>query len=67
MGTTWELKRNMLGIKGKKKKSFPHPLVAPTQNLKEKKSKHFECMLNLTIGCIKFLFPKLFVPILGLG
>jgi hypothetical protein len=34
---------------------------------KEKKSRHFECILSLTIGCMKFLFPKLFVTIFGLG
>jgi len=57
----------MLGTKEKRKKPFPHPPAAPTQNLKEKKSRHFECMLNLPIACIKFLFPKLFVTIFGLG
>jgi hypothetical protein len=31
--------------------------------LKRKKSTHFECMLNLPIACMKYLFPKLF----GLG
>jgi hypothetical protein len=39
----------------------------PPQNLKEKKSRHFECMLSLPIGCMKFLFPKLFVTIFGLA
>jgi hypothetical protein len=34
---------------------------------KEKKSRHFECILSPTIGCMKFLFPKLFVTIFGLG
>jgi hypothetical protein len=42
-------------------------LPPTTQNLKEKKSRHFECMLSLPIGCMKFLFPKLFVTIFGLG
>jgi hypothetical protein len=49
--------------KNEKKSSLPHP----TQNLKEKKSRHFECMLSLPIGCMKFLFPKLFVTIFDLG
>jgi hypothetical protein len=35
--------------------------------LKRKKSTQFECMLNLPIGCMKYLFPKLFVTIIGLG
>jgi hypothetical protein len=39
----------------------------PTQNLKEKKSRHFKCMLGLPIGCMKFLFQKLFITIFGLG
>ncbi len=56
MGTSWELKGNMLGTKEKRKKCFLHPPTASTQNLKEKKSRHFECMLSLPIGCIKFLF-----------
>jgi hypothetical protein len=30
-----------------------------------KKIKAFECMLSLPIGCMKFLFPKLFVTILA--
>jgi len=39
MGTSWKLKKNMLGTKEKRKKSFPPPLAASTQNLKEKKIK----------------------------
>jgi hypothetical protein len=54
MGTHWELERNMLGTKVKRKRS-------PTPKLKRKKSRHFECMLSLPIGCMKFLFSKLFV------
>jgi hypothetical protein len=49
--------------KGKMKNQQP----PPNQNLKEKKSWHFECMLSLPIGCMKFLFPKLLVTIFGLG
>jgi hypothetical protein len=45
-GTCWEQK--------KKEK------ISPTPKLKRKKSRHFECMLSLPIGCMKFLFPKLF-------
>jgi hypothetical protein len=45
----------MLGIK---ENNLP-----PTQNLKEKNQR----MLSLPIGCMKFLFPKLFVTIFGLG
>jgi hypothetical protein len=42
-------------------------LPPPTQNLNEKKSRHFECMLSSPIDCMKFLFPKLFITIFGLG
>jgi hypothetical protein len=56
-GTCWEQKKN-------EKKSLPSP---SPYNLKGKKSRHFECMPSLSIGCMKFLFPKLFITIFGLG
>jgi hypothetical protein len=43
---------------GRKTNNSPH---------KEKTKAHHECMLSLPISCMKFLFPKLFVTILGLG
>jgi len=49
-GTCWE----HVGNKGKMKK------IPPRQ---EKTRANHECMLSLPIGCMKFLFPKLFVPI----
>jgi len=54
------------GNQEKKKKILPPPPSTP-QNLKEKKSRHFECMLSLPIDCMKFGFSKLFVTIFGLG
>jgi hypothetical protein len=54
----------MLGTKEKRKKSSPFP---QTQNLKENKARHLKCMLSVPIGCMKFLFPKQFVTIFGLG
>jgi hypothetical protein len=58
----------MLGTNEKRKKILPLPYQALTQNLKEKKTRHFECMLSLPLGCMmKFLFPKLFLTIFGLG
>jgi hypothetical protein len=36
MGIRWELKRNMLGTKEKRKNLSPTPLAAPTQNLEGK-------------------------------
>ncbi len=68
MGIHWELERNILGTKGKMKKILPLPPFSPTQNLKgKKKSRHFEFMLSLPIGWMKFLFPKPLVTIFGLG
>jgi hypothetical protein len=55
--THWEQNKN---------EKNPPPLP-PTQNLKEKKSRHFVGMLSLPIGCMKFLIPKLFVTIFGPG
>jgi len=46
-GTHWE--------QGKNEKKNPQ---LPLQNLKEKKPRHFECMLSLLIGCMKFLCSK---------
>jgi len=66
MGTHWELEGNMLRTKEKWKKILPST-PPKTQNLKEKKSRHVECMLSLAIGCMKFLFPKLFITIFDLG
>jgi hypothetical protein len=54
-GTCWEQRKN------EKNPSSPHP------KLKNEKFRHFECMLSLPIGWMKFLFPKLFVPILNCG
>jgi hypothetical protein len=48
---------------GRKTKNNSHP----TSPQKEKTKAHHECMLSLPIGCMKFLFPKLFVTIFGLG
>jgi len=64
-GTNWELKGNMLGTKEKRKNPSPTPLAAPTQNLKEKKSRHFECMLSLPIGYIKLYFQNYSSPFLA--
>jgi hypothetical protein len=45
--THWEQER-------KKKK------IIPAQPPKGKNRAHHECMLSLPIGCMKFIFPKLF-------
>jgi hypothetical protein len=47
------------GTRGENKKSLSPYL------LKKKKTGQF--MLSLPIGCMKFLFPKLFITIFGLG
>jgi hypothetical protein len=59
MGTHWE----HIGNKRKMKKIPPPNLP----KLQREKKNTFECMLSLPIGCMKFLFPKLFVTIFGLG
>jgi hypothetical protein len=64
MGTHLELEENMLRTKEKWKKTSP---TLPNPKLKEKRPRHFECMLSRPIASMKFLFPKLFVTILGLG
>jgi len=64
-GTTWgtlrELDENKLRTRweqGKKaKKKLPQ----------DEKRAHHECMLSLPIGCVKFLYPKLFVTIFNLA
>ncbi len=56
-GAHWEPDGNTLGPR--RGTRWEHP----TQNSKEKKTRFFECMLSLPIGCMKFLFPKLLVNI----
>jgi hypothetical protein len=51
-----------LGEKDKKNKKIP----SPTSRRRRKKNwTSHECMLSLLIGCMKPLFPKLFVTIFG--
>jgi hypothetical protein len=47
------------------KQKFNYPRGPPPPE-KEKTRANHECMLSHPIGCIKFLFPKLFVTIFGL-
>jgi hypothetical protein len=49
----------------KQKVTPPSPCPPPPK--KEKTRANHECMLSHPIGCMKFLFPKLFVSIFGLG
>jgi hypothetical protein len=56
---TW---KEHVGNKEKMKKIPPPPLTR-NWNEKKKKTMHFECMLSLPIGYMKFLFPKPFVTI----
>jgi hypothetical protein len=48
----------------KNKKFLPPPPPSPKG---KKWTPHHEGMLSLLIGCMKLLFPKLFVTIFGLG
>jgi len=65
-GTHWEPIENLKGTCWEQRKNEKNHLPPPP-NLKEKKSRHFECMLSITIGCMKFLFSKLSITIFGLG
>jgi hypothetical protein len=55
-GTHWEPKKN-------EKKPSPHPPGPSSQNLKGIKTRHLECTLGPSIGCMKFLFPNEFVTV----
>jgi len=59
MGTWWEHIRT-------KKKTHP-PASPPRIHTQEKDWTPHGSMLSLLIGCMKLLFPKLFVTIFGLG
>jgi len=65
LGTSKKHDENMLGThyeqgrEKKLKKNCPH--LTP----KRKNKAHHGCMLSLRIDCMKFLFPKLFITILG--
>jgi hypothetical protein len=70
VGTHWELKGNTIGTHyepRKNEKKSSHPPHPPPPNFKGKKSSHLDCILGLAIGCMKFLFPKEFITIFGLG
>jgi hypothetical protein len=60
---TFENVREHIENKRKMKKNPPSLLGPSSQNLKGIKAKHHECTLGLSIGCMKFLFPKEFVTI----
>jgi len=55
LGTSWE--------QGEKTKNSLPPTLPP----KGRNRAHPYCMLSLPIGCMNFLFPKLFVTIFSLG
>jgi hypothetical protein len=50
-----------------RKKNIKQLPPFPSSLQKEKTKAHHEWMLNLPIGYMKFLFPKLFITISGLG
>jgi hypothetical protein len=54
LGTLWEQRKKT------KNPCRAHPQKAKNWNI-------HEGMLNLPIGCMKFLFPKLFITIFELG
>jgi len=64
MGTHWELEWDILGTRKKEKKSLPPPQLKTS---KKNKLRHIPDTLSLPIGCMKFLFSKLFLTIFGVG
>jgi hypothetical protein len=65
-GTTQELEEcqgNMLGTDWEHRRKKQTITPPPTPPPKGKNRAHNECMLSLPVGCMKFLFPKLFVTI----
>jgi hypothetical protein len=71
LGTWKEHSANTLGSWKKWKKNlFPPPPPAPRPTPKHKRKKRqgtLSACLGLPIGCMKFLFPKDFVTIFGMG
>jgi hypothetical protein len=65
--TLWEHIGNLLGTKKKEKILLSLPPSSLTRTITSKKiTRHFECRLNLPLGCMKLQFPKLFVTIFSL-
>jgi len=59
---TWEHVGNTLGTR-KEKQKLPSPPPHPTPLPEGKNRAYRECML--TVGCMKFLFPKQVVTLFG--
>jgi hypothetical protein len=66
MRTYWELKGNIVGTRENWKKSSSKP-YPPFSTWKEKMQGTLGVCLGLPIGCMKFLFLKKFITILGLS
>jgi hypothetical protein len=68
-GTTWEHFENLIVTLWEHiwKEAKNNPKKSLTPPPKEKNWTPNDCMLSLLIGCMKVLFPKLFVPIFDLG
>ncbi len=61
VGTWWELIGNVKGTCWEQRKNEKNPAPPPppaSPNLKEKQSRHFECMLSLPIHCMKLRCSK---------
>jgi len=64
--TWWELKGNIVGTREFCNKSSSKPPLPPLTK-KEKMQGTLSACLGLHIGCMKFLFPKVFITIFGLN
>jgi hypothetical protein len=63
LGIPWELDGNTFAVDKKNQKK----VHSPTPEKPERKKKKKRCTLSLLIGCIKYLFPKVFVTIYSMG
>jgi hypothetical protein len=59
MGTHWEVERNIEGTCWEQRKNGINPPPPPPKTSKKNKLRH--------LGCMLFLFSKLFITIFGLG
>jgi hypothetical protein len=67
MGTNSKFKVNIVGTHCERGKNEKQSFPLPPKLQRKKKQGTLSACLGLPIGCMKFLFPKEFVTIFGLG
>jgi hypothetical protein len=65
LGTSKKHDENMLGTYYQQRRETKQNKNCPHLTPKRKNKAHHGCMLSLRIDCMKFLFTKLFITILG--